>query len=356
MGSDRTLWLRKVIAGPNQRAAVGIGAPVLLALALALKAWKAPSQLALVVCGIFVLWSVVFWNVRRSAERPGLKTIACFLAGFVLMVGVVLGSTCLLDRSGWLWYRLAGYNTTFASESSDWEDRSLDQCLHHHPSFVKDPQDGTALVLPSGEYDFDETVVIPRGGKVRIKPGVVIRFSAGCSLISYSPVIARGTAERPIRFQAQSPWRKWGVVAVIRSDKSIFEHAHFEDCRFTTLDAVEVPGGLSLIDADGEIAYCRFQRMFGKDAVYVRQGHVEIHNNVFEDIFKDGLDLDGGSGLVHANRFVDCGDEGIDLSESPDVDVSANEILDTRGGRIAADRGLAAIRSRNTLGFSPRKG
>jgi hypothetical protein len=54
---------------------------------------------------------------------------------------------------------------------------------------------------------------------------------------------------------------------------------------------------------------------------------------------------------VVGNRFVRCGDEGIDLSENRDLAVYGNTILDARGGRLAADVGLEELRRNNTLGY-----
>jgi hypothetical protein len=90
--------------------------------------------------------------------------------------------------------------------------------------------------------------------------------------------------------------------------------------------------------------------MFGKDAVYALRSRVQIEGNEIIGTFKDGLDLDGGTGQVVGNRFVRCGDEGIDLSLNQAINVHGNTILDARGGRVAADVGLEQIRQANTLG------
>ena len=55
---------------------------------------------------------------------------------------------------------------------------------------------------------------------------------------------------------------------------------------------------------------------------------------------------------IRENRFVNCGDEGIDLSDNDEVHVHDNVILDRRGGHIGADRHLDEIRANNTLGYT----
>jgi hypothetical protein len=107
-----------------------------------------------------------------------------------------------------------------------------------------------------------------------------------------------------------------------------------------------------VIRADVEIVQSQFLSAFGKDAVNVRYGNVLIRDNLFRDSQKDCLDLDGGAGEVSHNQFIDCEDEGIDLSENNSIQVFDNVILDSHGGRIAAEENLEQLRSSNTLGYS----
>jgi hypothetical protein len=212
--------------------------------------------------------------------------------------------------------------------------------------------DATGLRLAQGEHIFRETVIVPQGTALTIDPGAVLRFGAARSLISYSPVTAQGTESEPIRFTAQNQWLKWGVMGVVGSAPSVFEHIQLEHSRQALVNDVDFFAGLSLIEADSVIRNSTFENAFGKDAVNARMSDVLIEDNVFRNAAKDCLDLDGGSGEVSGNLFVDCDDEGIDLSDNEAVDVFDNTILDVRGGRLAADQNQEAIEARNTLGYS----
>ena len=64
--------------------------------------------------------------------------------------------------------------------------------------------------------------------------------------------------------------------------------------------------------------------------------------------------LDGGRGEVSRNRFVNCGDEGIDASQNDALQVHDNVVLDRRGGRIGAERNLEAILTHNRRGYPDR--
>lgn len=218
-----------------------------------------------------------------------------------------------------------------------------------HPIFSLDPGDPAKLVLKKGDYEIDETVVVPAVAALTIEPGTVLRFAADQSLLSYAPIIARGTQDAPILFAAETPGRAWGIVAVLTKDRSVFEHVRFADGSSATVDGKEIPGGLSLVGTQVSITDSEFGNMHGKDAVYVNHGQVVIHDNLFHNTTKDCLDLDGGSGVIQDNEFRDCGDDGIDLSDNGGVSVFGNTVVVSTGNGIAADENLDQILAKNTV-------
>ncbi len=270
---------------------------------------------------------------------------------WLLITALLLGSIYKLDKGGWNWYKATGYNFTLPENLQDQIGISNSEFLSRNPTFTVSTNDSSILVLKEGKHEIDRTVIVPSGNLLVIEPGSILRFRGGASLISYRPMQARGTAAEPIIFAAKAAWRKWGVLGVVNAGKSVFEYAKFENGRQALVNGLNFPGCLSLIGSEVEIAHCEFTNLYGKDAIYINKGRVHISKNFVRNTFKDGLDLDGGTGLVHQNRFINCGDEGIDLSDNRDLQVVANEILDTRGGRVAADYNLDTIKSRNILSF-----
>jgi hypothetical protein len=221
--------------------------------------------------------------------------------------------------------------------------------VRRHPEFTLDKQDGTRIELRRGDHTFSRTVVVPRGTALTIHPGATLYFGAGCSLISYSPVLARGTHDLPIQFLPRHAWLKWGVVGLVDAGSAVFEHAHFSCARQACVNGIDFPGGLSLIRTTGNIRNSLFQQMFGKDAVYLCRTHVTVTNNRIEGAFKDGIDSDGSTGAICDNLVIACEDEGIDLSDNLSIEVQRNTIRDHRGGHIAATDDLPRIREQNIL-------
>ncbi len=340
----------------NLRLAVPATLALLLALAVTHAIWKIPKPLLVVVGVAFLICSLVFWSLNRKSKRPAFVQIAQLLSVWIAVTAVFLGAVYYFDRAGWIWFTLTGYNITLPEDLSDQVDMSTVDFVGRHRFFSLDPQDSTRLILQKGQYDIDETILVPRGSSLTIEPGTVLRFRVGRSVVSYSPITARGTESEPILFTAQNEWLKWGTVGVVKTAKSIFEHVRFEHGRYARVNNLDFLGSLSLIETDVEITDSQFQNLFGKDAVYVWQGQVLIRENIFRKTDNDCLDLDGGGGEISHNQFTDCGEQGIDLSDNHGVRVFGNIILDSLGGRkgIAADNNLNEIKAQNTFGYSSR--
>lgn len=312
--------------------------------------WKPENQLLFVIAGIYLVTFLGFWIANRKSESlswtKGFQLPLTWMLLSILLTGFVYR----YDRAGWNWQQLTGYDVTLA-ENIPHSELPTSEFLHKHSMFSADPSDPQKIILTAGTYHIDKTIVVPRGDSLIIEPGVTLNFSVGRSLISYRPIIARGTANSRIQFQSQDSYRKWGVVGVVRSGKSIFEYANFRDGRTARVNNIDFFAMLSVIGGDVEITNCEFLDAYGKDAINVRYGDVMIANNLIVNTYKDGIDLDGGSGVISHNRFVNCDDEGIDLSENEHIEVYENDIRDTRGGSIGADVNLEEIKAQNSLGF-----
>lgn len=311
-----------------------------------------PPRMLVVSAGLFLVCCLVF----RLAYRHLRGSLSFRVAMLYLMwIGLAASLFCVgfhIDRSRWVYYRLTGYDVSFSDEKPHLADAPVRSFLATNRAFSADPDAPGNILLRRGEHVIEHTVVVPRGTRLRIEAGAVLRFHHGSSLVSYSPIVARGTASDPILFTAADRMRKWGAVGIVGKGVSIFEHAHFDHGRHVRVNGTDFYGTLSLIGADVEIRHSRFVDLYGKDAVYVRGGQMVIEDNVFENVRKDGLDLNGGRGSVSRNRFVDCHDEGIDISHAGQVEIMDNVILDARGGSIDAERDADGLRARNTLGYS----
>ncbi len=310
-----------------------------------------PAQLVVFLFVSFSIVSLLFW-AGKFRQNIRFTTVLQLIAVWCLPVALLLLTVKKIDRSGWLWFKLTGYDAIFVEKHGDAVDRPVEAFLREHEAFVLQRNGVDAIILPGGEHEIEQSVIVPKGTQLIIEPGAVLRFGAGRSLISYSPIRAIGTSDAPIRFVAKNSLFKWGVVGLVQTDKSLFKHVRFEHARQARVNGMDFLAGLTALETDIEISDSFFLNMFGKDAVNVRHANALVYNTRFENAFKDGLDMDGGSGEIRKNTFIDCGDEGIDLSDNFAVRVYGNTIRDPRGGKIEADNNLPEIRAANSFGYS----
>jgi len=342
--------LDRPAANGNVRLALSSTTWVVLVLVSVQLLWKMPKPLFIYIVGVFLLLSALYWAVKRKSPKIG----ALHIVQLVMLWMIITSSSLLmvyhLDNAGWNWYKLTGYNVAMPENHLDKITLSPREFLQHYAVFSASPHDSTSLVLRQADYEINETVIVPRGVTLTIEPGTIIRFGGGCSLISYSPIFAYGTKDQPIVFTAKRKLLKWGVVGLVKSSQSVFDYVIFEHCRQAFVNDSDFFGGLSAIESEIEITNSLFVNVFGKDAINMQRSKFAIKKNVFKDAFKDGLDIDGGIGEITFNQFINCSDEGIDLSDNFNVRVFNNKILDARGGRISADQNINEILSMNTLG------
>lgn len=313
--------------------------------------WKFPKPLFFFVMGTFLFLSAAYWYLMRDSRASGAQKSYQLILIWIIATCSILTVVYKVDRAGWNWQRLTGYNVTLAERHFDLVDASSTLFLQRYPFFEVDDADPTRLILRKGVHDISETVIVPRHHLLYIEPGATLQFEAGRSLISYSPVYAQGTKAEPIIFMAKNKLFKWGAVGVLKAEKSIFENVIFRHSRHSRVNDVDFLAGLSIIQTDVEIRSCKFVNSFGKDALNVQRANVLITNNLFKNSQRDGLDLDTASGEVSSNQFINCKDEGIDLSENFELNVFNNYVFDSRGGKISAENNITEILSLNKLGY-----
>ena len=190
------------------------------------------------------------------------------------------------------------------------------QFVQQHPQFLLRKNQ---LFLPSGNYFSPNTIVIPADTQLTIAPRTKIWLGDKASIISYSPVIARGTINKPISFRAARSDQPWGVFAIFNTNRhSVFSHTIFQTGSQATINGSLVSGMLALHNADGTIINSRFEKAQGDDGLNTKGGLVTIKNNLFKDNSSDSLDVD----FVHPystvtnNQFYNTGGDAIDLSWS----------------------------------------
>lgn len=184
-----------------------------------------------------------------------------------------------------------------------------------------------ALVL-QGNVRIDSTIIVPYGTRLLIQPGTILSIAPSASLLSYSPVIARGTESEPIIVLAQSAGNPFGVFAL--GDKgangSIFEYFQIEGGSEAYINGTYFSGMFSAYHADDiTINNSSFSLAANDDALNIKYSNPIIRNSKFFDNSADAIDIDFSGGEIAGNVFKNNGNDAMDFSAS-DTEVRDNKI------------------------------
>jgi len=263
-------------------------------------------------------------------------------------------------------------NERFVDSSvfDNWQDIFLSpqEFVNRHPmfSFVNG-----SFILPAGQYFFERDIVVPGGYRLVISPGVSVALAKDVSLISYSPVVAVGSPEAPIRFfaaRSDQPWGSFGVVGT--KDKNIITYANFSGGFQDYINGVFFSGMVSIYHSPVEVSNCYFSDAHGDDSLNVKNAETSMRNNnfsnngfdaidcdfctgqaegnIFSDNGNDAFDVSGSKMIVSDNRIFNAGDKGISVGERSDLIIFNNLIKDGNYG-IAAKDGSTALFFNNTV-------
>lgn len=193
--------------------------------------------------------------------------------------------------------------------------QTIDAFVKKHPMFKNL---GNDIVLPAGSYVFGSDVVVPKNAVLRLEPGVNIALAEGVSLVSYSPVEARGTASRPIKLRSANAQAPWGSFAILNNGAKI-----------STLEYVDAAGGggdyingtftsgmVSIYYSDAVLSHIAIAESHSDDGMNLKYSHIDVANSLFHNNSADALDTDYVTGVIHDSAFTDNGNDGIDLSGS----------------------------------------
>lgn len=155
-------------------------------------------------------------------------------------------------------------------------------------------------------------------GDLIIKPGTTIKMSNEASLIISGRLLAEGTAEKPIRFisalEKQAPW---GAVILKGSNAngSRLRYCEFSGGSGLKRDLFEYSAMLSIHDVKGVlVANCHFrENHIVDDMVHAVYADITFSDNLFEGALFDALDLDICTATIERCRFINSGNDAIDL-------------------------------------------
>lgn len=176
---------------------------------------------------------------------------------------------------------------------------------------------GDEIVLPAGRHEVNETIVVPRTHRLRLEPGVTLRFGPDVSLITFRGITAVGTALQPIRIQAAVASEPWGSLGVVRApEASTLAFVTVSGGSRSTYQGIELDGQLSFNASDVFIGDSEIYDADSADGLSVKRSVFEVERSQFVANGSDGIDAEWSTGEIRTSLFINNGDDGVDLADS----------------------------------------
>lgn len=167
------------------------------------------------------------------------------------------------------------------------------------------------IKILKGSWRLQKTLVIPGGYTVEAGPGAGI-ITGKYSILSYSPVLFRGSTEEPVRVTGTG--RVGGLAVLQAGNSSLLEHVVFKNLSPPTFKSWSLTGAVTFYESPVTIKNCRFTGSQAEDSLNIARSGFEIRETEFANSRSDALDCDFSNGDISDCSFLDSGNDAIDIA------------------------------------------
>ena len=133
--------------------------------------------------------------------------------------------------------------------------------------------------------------------------------------MSFSPLEFIGTEDSPLIIQSKDSTGQ-GLVVFNAEEVSVLDHVIFKNLSNPIHEGWELTGAVTFYESDVQISHCQFTENRSEDGLNVIRSEININNSLFSKTASDAFDGDFVKGILSNSSFVDCGNDGIDVSGS----------------------------------------
>ncbi|MBI4030537.1 MAG: CotH kinase family protein [Proteobacteria bacterium] len=180
------------------------------------------------------------------------------------------------------------------------------------PGWIK--QDGSNYLIEAGIHAADRPIVI--SGGLMIAAGATLRFAPDAYLIiKGGPLIAEGTAEKPVIFEPAAS--HWKGLYVLESERiSTLRHTIIRDTDFFRDGLLSLTGGINFYKAPVHLRHIKITGTIAEDALNIIHSDFLISDSLISGSRSDALDSDFSNGSIEDTAFENIGGDATDFSGS----------------------------------------
>jgi len=171
------------------------------------------------------------------------------------------------------------------------------------------------IFFKTGNWRLDKTLIIPAGYTVVAREGTRLDLTNSANIISYSPLDWRGSEAAPIVISSKDSTGE-GLFVLKTPTPSTLEYVTFDNLSNPAQDGWSLTGAVTFYEANANLSNCRFIGNRCEDAINVFRAQYAIDRSLFQDTKSDAFDADFANGKITNSSFLNCGNDGIDVSGS----------------------------------------
>ena len=210
----------------------------------------------------------------------------------------------------------------FLEKSLQIEKISLEQKIAKFEPFKKylnyfTLADSNKLFLKNENSIIREKIIIPENFLVQLSEGQSINFIETGSIFSYSPFEINGTKEKPVRIYSSDSSGQ-GLHLIQGNGTSKINYLEFIN-QSSFLDSNKnnrriLPSAFTVYGGKVSINHSIFKNLTSEDAVNLFRCKYDFVDSKIENTFSDALDADFSTGKINKSYFINCGNDGVDIS------------------------------------------
>ena len=181
--------------------------------------------------------------------------------------------------------------------------------------FMKVDKEKRKITFLRGVWQISQPLILPKNYTVIIPSDVTINLINGAFILSYSPVVIKGTKSKPVYIKS-SDKTGMGLAVINAKTLSSINNAIFENLDTPKDGAWHLTGSVTFYESPVKIENTIFRNNRAEDALNIFRSKFEIIDSLFKDIHSDAFDGDFVEGEVRNCRFNNIGNDAVDVSGS----------------------------------------